>query len=126
MDVNFGLALGGGSARALAHIGALKVLEQRGLIPRAISGTSSGAFIAALYALGTPASEVERAMRDLDTLELWSQAFDFGLHRASVINGRRFMNWFDRKYFYGATFADLELCFTPDFCARRNQWTFLD
>ena len=109
MNANFGLALGGGSARALAHIGALKVLEQRGLVPKAISGTSSGAFMAALYALGTPASEIERAMRDLDMPELWSHAFDFGLHKAALINGQRFMNWLDRKYFYGATFDDLEI-----------------
>jgi predicted acylesterase/phospholipase RssA len=106
---HFGLALGGGSARAMAHIGALKVLEQRGLKPAAIAGTSSGAFMAAVYALGTPAIEMEKAMRELNMLELWSHAFDFGLHKAALIHGKRFMHWLDRKYFYGATFDDVTI-----------------
>ncbi len=106
---NLGLALGGGTARAMAHIGALKVLEQRGIFPRALAGTSSGAFMAALYALGTPALEMERSMRNLNMLELWSHAFDFGLHQAALIHGQRLQHWLDRKFFYGATFADVQI-----------------
>jgi predicted acylesterase/phospholipase RssA len=106
---NFGLALGGGAARAFSQIGALKVLEQEGLYPSALAGTSSGAFIAALYALGTPALELEKMMLEMNMLELWSQALDFGLHKAALIDGKRFTHWLDRKYFHGATFADLQI-----------------
>ncbi|MGL4609298.1 MAG: patatin-like phospholipase family protein [Trueperaceae bacterium] len=105
-DKTFGLALGGGAARAFSQIGVLKVLEREGLYPKVLAGTSSGAFMAANYALGTPALELEKAMLELDVLELWSQAFDFGLHKAAFIDGKRFTHWLDRKFFHGATFAD--------------------
>jgi predicted acylesterase/phospholipase RssA len=108
-DRDFGLALGGGAARAFSQVGALKVLEQEGLYPKALAGTSSGAFIAALYALGMPALELEKTMLDMNMLELWSQALDFGLHKAALIDGKRFSHWLDRKYFHGATFADLQI-----------------
>jgi predicted acylesterase/phospholipase RssA len=106
---DFGLALGGGAARVFSQIGALKVLEQEGLYPKVLAGTSSGAFIGALYALGTPALELEKMMLDMNMLELWSQALDFGLHKAALIDGKRFTHWLDRKYFHGATFADLQI-----------------
>lgn len=44
-----GIALGGGGAKGLAHIGALKVLEGHGIVPDMVSGTSIGALIGALY-----------------------------------------------------------------------------
>ncbi|MBD3235871.1 MAG: hypothetical protein GF330_04135 [Candidatus Eisenbacteria bacterium] len=46
----FGLALGSGGARGLAHLGVLEVLEEAGLAPRYIAGTSMGAIIGALFA----------------------------------------------------------------------------
>ncbi|RME37103.1 MAG: hypothetical protein D6794_07525, partial [Deltaproteobacteria bacterium] len=54
----FGLALGSGAARGLAHIGLLKVLEREGIRPAAVSGTSIGALIAALYAAGVPTDDM--------------------------------------------------------------------
>lgn len=48
----FALALGGGAARGLAHIGVLDVLEREGLRPESIVGTSMGSIIGALYASG--------------------------------------------------------------------------
>jgi predicted acylesterase/phospholipase RssA len=106
---DFGLALGGGAARAFSQIGALKVLEQEGLRPRVLAGTSSGAFIAALYALGSPALELEKTMLELNMLELWAQALDIGLHKAAIIDGKRFTHFLERKFFHGATFADTQL-----------------
>jgi predicted acylesterase/phospholipase RssA len=105
-----GVALGGGTARGLAHIGALKVLEERGLAPAMLAGTSYGAIIAALYALGMPAVELEQLVRRQNILELWATGLDFGLHRASLIHGRRLERWLDRKVFFGATFDD---CLMP-------------
>ena len=108
-DLSVGVALGGGAARALAHIGALKALEARGYAPRVVAGTSSGAIIAALYALGLPAAELEHRARTQNLNEFWSQGFDFGLHRAGLVHGRRFESFLERKYFYGMTFEDLAL-----------------
>jgi NTE family protein len=47
--VKTGIALGGGGAKGLAHIGVLKVLEEHGIVPDMVSGTSIGALIGALY-----------------------------------------------------------------------------
>jgi len=106
-----GVAFGGGTARGLAHIGALKVLEDEGAIPGALAGTSYGAIIAALYALGMPALELEKLVREQNNGEIWLQGLDFGLHRGSLIHGRRLARWLDRKFFFGATFADAQIPF---------------
>jgi len=45
-----GIALGGGGVRGLAHIGILSVLEKNGIVPDAISGSSMGAVVGAMYA----------------------------------------------------------------------------
>lgn len=55
----FGLALGGGGARGLAHVGVLKVLEAEKIKIHAISGCSMGAIVGGLYAYFGNASEVE-------------------------------------------------------------------
>ncbi|MFQ5866715.1 MAG: patatin-like phospholipase family protein [bacterium] len=65
--LRFGLALGGGGARGLAHIGVLKVLEEAGISINVIAGTSSGALIGALYACGYNASSIEK--KSLEFLE---------------------------------------------------------
>ena len=103
------LALSGGAARGMAHIGVLKALERAGTPPRLVAGTSYGAIIAALYALCGSALEVERVTRTQDVAEIWRQSLDFGLHRGALINGRRLTEWLDRKFFMGATFADTAL-----------------
>lgn len=54
-----GLALGGGFARGLAHVGVLKALEEAGITPDFIAGTSVGAVIGAAYCSGVSAKELE-------------------------------------------------------------------
>jgi NTE family protein len=54
-----GVALGGGFARGIAHIGVLKVLEQEGIPVRMVAGTSVGALIGALYCSGLTIAELE-------------------------------------------------------------------
>ncbi len=103
------LALGGGTARGLVHVGALKALEAAGVRPVMVGGTSFGAVIAALYALTGSALELERIVREQDMAEVWRQGIDFGLHRGAIINGLRLRDWLDRKFFQGATFADAQV-----------------
>lgn len=57
----FGLALSGGGARGLAHIGVLAVLQQEGRIPDLIVGSSIGAVIGAAYALCPDADALKQA-----------------------------------------------------------------
>jgi NTE family protein len=60
-----GLALGGGFARGMAHIGVLKVLEEEGIPIRLIAGTSVGALIGASYCSGVSVQELEALSRSV-------------------------------------------------------------
>src|SRR3981081_3408414 len=60
-----GIALGGGFARGIAHVGVLKVLEEEGISVRMICGTSVGALIGASYCSGLSASELEEVARSV-------------------------------------------------------------
>ncbi len=61
---DFGLALGGGGVKGLAHIALLKKLDQIGAKPGIIAGTSIGAIIGALYASGLSGLEIEKRVRE--------------------------------------------------------------
>lgn len=61
-----GFALSGGGARGFAHIGVLKVLEEEGIKPDYIAGSSIGAIIGAFYAMGYSAAEIEEICLGLD------------------------------------------------------------
>lgn len=56
--MKLGLSLSGGGIKGAAHIGVLKVIEEKGIKIDYISGTSSGSIIAALYAIGYKADEI--------------------------------------------------------------------
>ncbi len=62
-DIKVGLVLSGGGAKGLAHIGALKVIEEAGVKIDYIGGTSMGAIIGALYASGYSADELDSIFR---------------------------------------------------------------
>jgi NTE family protein len=61
-----GLALGGGSARGLAHVGVLRWLEEHRIPVDAIAGTSMGAFIGGAYATGMSAAEIQTMFSETD------------------------------------------------------------
>ena len=68
------MALGGGAARGFAHIGVIQVLEENGIKPDVIVGTSAGSLVAALYAAGKNGSELGTLADAMDesTLTDWS------------------------------------------------------
>jgi len=57
---SFGVALGGGGARGLAHILALEAIDESGIMPSAIAGTSMGAIIGTLYASGLSGEQIRK------------------------------------------------------------------
>lgn len=60
-----GLVLSGGAARGFAHVGVLKVLEENGIRPDIIVGSSAGSIVGALYASGLNAGQVEAALGEM-------------------------------------------------------------
>ena len=61
-----GLVLSGGGAKGLAHIGALKIIEESGIKVDYIGGTSMGAIVGALYASGYSAQQLDSIFRNTD------------------------------------------------------------
>ncbi len=61
-----GLALGGGAARGFAHIGVIQVLEESGIKPDLVVGTSAGSLVAALYASGKSGAELATLADSMD------------------------------------------------------------
>ena len=61
-----GLVLSGGGANGFAHIGVLKVLEEHGIKPDYITGTSMGSIVGALYALGYSSNQLEEIIKTID------------------------------------------------------------
>lgn len=64
-----GLVLSGGGARGVAHIGVIKAMEEAGLRPDYIAGTSMGSIIAGLYAMGYSAEQMEEVILEVQ----WDQ-----------------------------------------------------
>jgi len=81
----FGYALSGGGARGFAHIGVLKVLEEEGLRPDYISGTSIGAIIGAFYSMGYNATEIESLALSID----WEYVLDSRHARKDIYIGQK-------------------------------------
>lgn len=73
-----GLALGGGAARGFAHVGVIQVLEQHGIKPDVVVGTSAGSVVAALYASGKSGRELEQAALAMEEASLSDWTLPFG------------------------------------------------
>jgi len=69
------LALGGGAARGFAHIGVIEVLEENGIHPDIVTGTSAGSLVAALYASGHTGKELENIAINMDESALTDWSF---------------------------------------------------
>ena len=103
-----GLALGGGAARGFAHIGVMRALEEHGIVPDVIVGTSIGAVVGGCY-----------AAKQLDNLEKWARTLsvrgvlsylDVSLSGAGLIRGRHLAKQLDDQL-AGARIDDLPIRF---------------
>lgn len=70
-----GLALGGGAARGFAHIGVIQVLEEHGIRPDLVVGTSAGSLVAALYAAGHGGADLGNLAKTMDEGSITDWAF---------------------------------------------------
>jgi NTE family protein len=99
-----GLALSAGSARGLAHIGVLKVLDEEQIPVHFIAGTSIGGLVGALYASGADMNLLGKLCATYDHKNLW----DLTVPRWGLIAGKRIeelLTLMTKK----KTFADLDL-----------------
>ena len=90
-----GLALGGGAARGFAHVGVIQVLEEAGIRPSLVSGTSAGSVVAALYASGKTGKQLQHVAETMEeatiadwTLPLFNRGMLRGDALARYVNGQ--------------------------------------
>lgn len=88
-----GLALGGGAARGFAHIGVIKVLEEHGIRPDIVVGTSAGSFVGALYAGGYSGVTLEHLAAELREEEVR----DWALPDRGFVKGERLQDFVNIK-----------------------------
>jgi NTE family protein len=88
-----GLVLGAGGARGFAHVGVIKVLEAAGIEPAVVVGSSSGAIVAALYAGGYRAGDLEALALKVKDHEI----IDFTLFGPGRVEGEALQNFVNRE-----------------------------
>jgi len=104
-----GIALSSGAARALSHIGVLEVLEEMGVRPEAIAGTSMGAIIGSFYCTGVTLDEMKSYIKSMNwkSFLLFS---DLALSKTGIINGGRIEDVL-KKFLGNKTFDDCRIPF---------------
>ena len=88
------LALGGGAARGFAHVGVIQVLDEAGIRPSMVAGTSAGSLVAAIYASGKNGVQLQQVAESMDeaaitdwTLPIFSRGVLRGEALARYVNG---------------------------------------
>lgn len=76
VDCDLALVLSGGGARGVAHLGVLRTLEDSGIRPDCIAGSSMGAVIGSLYASGYELEQIEMLLRRLDWQSIYAEPQD--------------------------------------------------
>ncbi|WP_313400619.1 patatin-like phospholipase family protein, partial [Acinetobacter variabilis] len=83
------LVLGSGGARGYAHIGAIEVLEEAGIQPDFIVGTSAGSIVGSIYASGKPAIELRNIALSMKATDVR----DIKLDRKGFFDGKKVENY---------------------------------
>ena len=100
--MSLGIALGGGGAKGLAHIGVLEVLEEHGIKPAYVAGTSIGSVVGAIYCLqGTTKGLRDKAKQMIASEEFRDLELDkFYTDAENILE--RFKNEVFEKFFLGS------------------------
>jgi NTE family protein len=83
------LVLGGGGLRGFAHLGVLRALDEAGIEPEIVVGTSAGAVVGAAYASGLPARQIESIAREVKL----SSLIDFTFSKSGLMRGDHIASW---------------------------------
>ena len=103
-----GLALSGGGARGLAHIGVLRVLERENIPVDFLAGTSMGGIIAAGYAAGLAPDALEQEALSVTRTRRLLRLMDPTFAKGGLMQGQRLLAYFE-QLFSEQKFADLRL-----------------
>ncbi|SHO62514.1 patatin-like phospholipase family protein [Algoriphagus zhangzhouensis] len=76
-DLKIGLALSGGGARGISHLGVLKGLNEVGIFPNQVSGTSAGAIVGAMYCQGYQPEEILKIILDTNYFKFMKPAISW-------------------------------------------------
>lgn len=87
------IAFGGGAAKGFAHIGVIKVLEQNGIKPDIITGTSAGSVIGSLYASGLSGMQIQQKAMALRE----DQLTDYTFSSSGVVKGEALQNFINQQ-----------------------------
>ena len=90
-----GLVLSGGGAKGFAHIGVLKVLEENGIKPDIVVGTSMGSTVGGLYAGGMSAEELEKEARKFKASNIIDVNL-FNMFSKGLNSGNKFAEYIDK------------------------------
>ncbi len=104
-NVLVGLALGTGGARGLAHIGVIRVLEREAIGIDVVAGSSMGSLIAAAWAVGKSADEMEEIAKQIRSKRTFLKLLDPMFPGAGVFRGIKIYNFLE-SIVNGLTFAD--------------------
>jgi NTE family protein len=104
-----GLALGGGGARGLAHIGVLKVLEKAGIQIDCLAGTSMGGVIAAAYSQGMSAKELEIEAEKFSKVRHLVSLLDPNPARRGFLEGNRVKKYLHTLIGPAQSFEELKI-----------------
>lgn len=99
-----GLALSGGGAKGFAHIGVFRMLEECGLMPEIIAGTSVGALMGTLFADGYSAAEIQ----ELFTGREFSEFAQLQIPKAGLFDSKRF-RYFLKRHLRTKNIEDLKI-----------------
>jgi NTE family protein len=103
-----GLALSSGAAKGFAHIGVLQVLEENGIEPDVVAGSSMGAYVAAIWAFGSDGTQMEKLAREMEIKwALWSLIDPVFPPRQGFLRGYSIKHRLQRTI-GAARFADLQ------------------
>jgi len=86
-DPRLAITLSGGGAFGAAHVGVLRVMEERGIRPRIVTGTSSGALVGAAFAAGLDGEEIEAVARRFrwNRIARWTMRPRWGVLDTTVV-----------------------------------------
>lgn len=111
-EKTIGLALSGGATYGAAHVGVLQVLEENGIRPNVVAGTSAGALVGAAYCAGVPLSEIDTLFRTMN----WPTLIKISIRSPLSIFDTQPMEDFLRKKIGDIEFKDLKIPFAAVSC----------